>query len=218
MARGTSRDAAAPLKSERRLNAGRRTRIRYSRKLAEEICRRLRRGDSVLAIARDARMPPRSTLRYWMKKDKDGLFAQCPRTLHKGGPRTLHTKHLAAEICRRLASGRSLASIARDPGMPAAPTVIDWVNKDIGGFKATYARARELGRDTLTDEIIELADDSSRDWKEVRGKGWRFNQENLGRANLRISARRFLWVNTRPTYERGPLTIEIVRFSGEEDC
>jgi hypothetical protein len=36
-------------------------------------------------------------------------------------------------------------------------------------------------------------------------------------AKLRISARRFLCVNTRPTYERGPLTIEIVRFSGE-DC
>jgi hypothetical protein len=194
-----------------------RCRIRYSKALAETICRRLARGDSVLAIARDPEMPPRSTLRYWMKKDKDGLFAQCPRTLHKGGPRTLYSKRVADEICRRLASGRSLASIARDPGMPAAPTVIDWVNKDIGGFKATYARARELGRDTLTDEIIELADDSSRDWKNIRGNGWRFNWENLDRAKLRIAARRFLWVNTRPSYERGSLTIEIVRFSGDPD-
>jgi hypothetical protein len=100
--------------------------------------------------------------------------------------------------------------------MPA-PTVIDWVNKDIDELKAAYARARDLGRYTLADEIIELADDGSKDWEKIRGKGWRFSRENLARAKLRISARRFLCVNTRPTYERGPLTIEIVRFSGE-DC
>jgi hypothetical protein len=41
--------------------------------------------------------------------------------------------------------------------------VIDWVNKDIDGLKAAYARARDLGRYTLADEIIELADDSSKD-------------------------------------------------------
>jgi hypothetical protein len=101
--------------------------------------------------------------------------------------------------------------------MPAPPTVIDWVNKDIGGLKALCTRARELGSDTLTDEIIELADDSSRDWKNIRGKGWRLNRENLERAELRISARRFLWVNTRPTHERGPLTIEIVRYGDNLD-
>jgi hypothetical protein len=191
-------------------------RIRYSKKLAEKICRRLARGEPVLAIARDPDMPPRSTLRYWIKTDKDGLFAECPRKLGKGGPPTLYTKRVADEICRRLASGRSLASIARDPGMPAAPTVIDWVNKDIDGFTAAYARARDLGRYTLADEIIELADDRSKDWEQVRGKR-RFNRENLARAKLRIAARRFLWANTRPTFERGPLTIEIVRFSGEKD-
>ena len=218
MARSTSPDAAAPLKSESPLNAGRRTRIRYSKGLAETICQRLAKGEPVATIARDPAMPPRSTLRYWMKKDEDGLFAQCPRILHKGGPRTLYSKRVAGEICRRLASGRSLLSIAADPGMPAAPTVIDWVNKDINGFATAYARARELGRYTLADEIIELADDSSRDWENIRGKGWRFSRENLNRARLRISARRFLWVNTRPTYERGLLTIEIVRFSGEKDC
>jgi transposase-like protein len=191
-------------------------RIRYSKKLAEKICQRLRRGDSVLAIARDPGMPPRSTLRYWIKTDKDGLFAECPQRPGKGAPPTLYTKRLAGEICRRLASGRSLSSIARDFGMPAAPTVIDWVNKDIDGLKAVYARARELGRYTLADEIIELADDRSKDWEQVRGKR-RLNRGHLARARLRIAARRFLWINTRPTHERGPLTIEIVRFGGDPD-
>jgi hypothetical protein len=214
----TKRDAAplTPLESaptSRR--AVPRPRVRYSKALAEKICRRLAKGESLAAIARDPDMPPRSTIRYWIETDKDGLFAACPRTLGKGGPPTLHTKCVADEICRQLASGRSLASIARDPGMPAAPTVIDWVNKDIGGFAATYARAREVGRYTLADEIIELADDSSKDWKNIPGRGRRLNRENLSRARLRISVRRFLWVNSRPTYARAPLTVEIVRFSGK---
>jgi hypothetical protein len=150
-----------------------------------------------------------------MKKDPDGLFAPCPRTLGRGGPPTLYTKRLSNEICRRLARGRSLSSIGRDPGMAAASTVIDWVNKNLDGFAAAYARARELGRDTLTDEIIELADDGSRDWENISGRGRRFNRENLNRAKLRISARRWLCIHTRPNQQRGPLTIEIVRFAGD---
>jgi hypothetical protein len=192
-----------------------RQRIRYSKALAGKICRRLAKGEALATIVRDPAMPPRSTLRYWIKMDPDGLFAACPRRPGKGAPPTLYTKRVAAEICRKLASGRSLASIARDPGMPAAPTVIDWVHKDIGGFSAAYARARDLGRYTLADEIIELADDNAKDWKTVPGRGRRLNRENLSRARLRISVRRFLWVNSRPTYARAPLTVEIVRFSGE---
>jgi hypothetical protein len=192
-------------------------RIRYSKALAETICRRLRRGDSVLAIARDPRMPPRSTLRYWMKKDRDGLFAQCPRILHKGGPRTLYSKRVADEICEDLASGRSLLSIAADPGMPAAPTVVDWVNKDVDGFRAAYARAREFGHAAMADEILEIADDGTKDWKEVRGKGRRLDRENLRRARLRISARQWRFTVARPNHERSPLVIEIVRFGGDAE-
>lgn len=190
-------------------------RTRYSKALAETICRRLARGEALAAIARDPRMPPRSTLRYWMKTDQDGLFAQCPRTPGKGGPPTLYTKRLAGEICRRLASGRSLASIARDRGMPAAPTVIDWVNKDVEGFRAAYAHARELGHQVMADEILEIADDGTKDWKKVRGKGRRLNRENLERARFRISARQWLFTVARPNHERSPLVIEIVRFGGD---
>jgi hypothetical protein len=172
-------------------------------------------GEPLGAIVRDPRMPPRSTLRHWMKKDQDGLFAQCPQKPGKGGPPTLYTKRLADEICRRLARGRSLASIARDPGMPAAPTVIDWVNKDIDGFGPAYARARELGYAAMADEILEIADDGTKDWKKVSGKVWRLNRENLQRARFRISARQWLFTVARPNHERSPLVIEIVRFGGD---
>lgn len=186
----------------------------YSRQLAEKICRRLARGEALAAIARDPAMLPRSTLRYWIKTDKDRLFTECPRKPGKGGPRTLHSKRLADEICRRLARGRSLASIGRDPGMPAAPTVVDWVNKNVDGFGPAYARAREVGYAAMADEILEIADDGTKDWKKARGRRSRLNRENLRCARLRIAARQWLFAQARPYHERSPLVIEIVRFSG----
>jgi hypothetical protein len=192
-------------------------RIRYSKALAAKICRRLAKGESVLSIARDPLMPPRTTLRLWIKRDEDGLFARCPRTQNKGGARTLHSKRLAAAICSKLARGRTLRSIAADPGMPAAATVVDWVNKDVDGFHAAYARARRLGYDAMTDEILEIADDSRKDWKEVRGKGPRLDHENLRRARLRIATRAWLYAKARPHHERSPLVVRIVRFSGDAD-
>ena len=211
----TSKRPNPPIKKPRRRRTIEGGRIRYSRKLAAKICRRLARGEGVAAIARDPEMPPRSTLRYWIKRDADGLFAQCPRTPNKGGPRTLYSNRLAAAICRELASGRTLCSVTSDPGMPAAPTVVDWVNKNVDGFGPAYARARELGYQAMADEILEIADDGTRDWKEVRGKGRRLDSKNLKRARLRVSARAWLFAKARPYHERSPLRIEIVRFAGE---
>ena len=189
---------------------------RYTRKLGAEIRRRLARGEALAAIARDPEMPPRSTLRDWIREDKDGL-AQCPRTRHKGGPPTLYSKRVATKICRRLARGRTLSSIASDPSMPAAPTVIDWVNKDVDGFRVAYARARALGYDTMADEILAIADDGRKDWKNVPGKGRRLDRENLQRARIRLAARRWLYAMARPYRERSPLVVEIVRFGDGSD-
>lgn len=68
------------------------------------------------------------------------------------------SKERAEAICRRLALGESLRSICRDKKMPADSTVRSWVVDDIGGFAAQYARARDIGLDTLAEEIIEISD------------------------------------------------------------
>lgn len=68
------------------------------------------------------------------------------------------SKERAEAICRRLALGESLRSISRDKKMPADSTVRSWVVDDIGGFAAQYARARDIGLDTLAEEIIEISD------------------------------------------------------------
>jgi hypothetical protein len=223
MAQSTSRHAIGPPKP-RSATAGRsigRAPMRYSKALAERICRRLARGDSVRTITRDPGMPPRSTLRHWIKQDPDGLFAQCPRPRQKRDPRSLYTKELAEEICRRIASGRSMNSIAADPGMPAACTVFNWARNDVDGFAAVYASARAVGYEALADQILDIADERSNDWRKIPGEGLRFNRENIERAKLRIAARQWLFTVARPNHERGsigqPLTVQIVRFGDKPD-
>jgi len=76
-------------------------------------------------------------------------------------------------------------------------------------------RARELGYDTMADEILEIADDSRNDWKTMPGKGRRLDRENLKRARLRVSARAWRFSKARPYHERCPLVIEIVRFGDD---
>ena len=72
-------------------------------------------------------------------------------------PSRLNPK-LAEQICERLAAGESLRRICRDAGYPNERLVRRWVIEDRQGFAAMYARARDIGLDTLADEVLEIAD------------------------------------------------------------
>lgn len=64
----------------------------YTNVAAEEICRRLAMGESLLAICRDEKMPPESTVRQWVIDDRNGFAATYARA------RDLGLDHLAEEI------------------------------------------------------------------------------------------------------------------------
>ena len=82
------------------------------------------------------------------------------------GQQPLYDEEIADLILSRISAGESLKAVCRDPGMPHEATVRDWVRDDRGvderkgraGFATLYARARELGCDSIADEIIELSD------------------------------------------------------------
>ena len=73
------------------------------------------------------------------------------------------TQKLADEICRRLAEGESLRSIARTPGFPSESRIREWSLDATRPFCAQYARARAAGYHKLADELLEIADDAERD-------------------------------------------------------
>ncbi|MDE2104683.1 MAG: hypothetical protein KGL39_46030 [Patescibacteria group bacterium] len=84
----------------------------------------------------------------------------------KGRP-SEYTKATANLLCERIADGESLRAICREDGMPGKSTVFEWLaaHQD---FADHYARARETQADSLADEIIDIADNSSLDANDKR--------------------------------------------------
>ncbi len=52
---------------------------KYTDEIAEEICRRLALGESLLAICRDDHLPHESTVRNWALDDTGGFFTKYER-------------------------------------------------------------------------------------------------------------------------------------------
>lgn len=105
------------------------------------------------------------------------------------------TQNLADLICERICDGESLRSICSNESMPGRTTVFRWL-AEIEDFRNQYARAREIQADTLFEEILEIADDSTRDTitKEGRdGESYETaNSEWINRSRLRVDARKWM--------------------------
>lgn len=53
--------------------------VTFSQEVADKICERLAAGESLLAICKDDRMPPESTVRGWVMDDREGFAAKYAR-------------------------------------------------------------------------------------------------------------------------------------------
>lgn len=104
------------------------------------------------------------------------------------------TQALADEICSRIADGESLRSICLSEGMPDKVTVLRWLADDEKHkeFCTQYVRAREAQADRLAEEILEIADDGTRDTYTDENGNERVNQEVVARSRLRVDARKWL--------------------------
>jgi len=145
-----------------------------------------------------------------------------------GRPST-YTKKLGDEVCRRLATGRTLRAVARDRNMPPERTVRRWANDDVEGFFTQYARAREIGYQAMADEIIEIADNGENDWMARQSRDGKerlmLNSEHVQRSKLRVSARQWLMAKVLPKLysgsaeeaeaESSPLVVNIVRYADD---
>lgn len=118
-------------------------------------------------------------------------------TPSRGRPLT-YRQEIADEICKRMAHGESLRSICRDPKMPPDATVRGWVLDDWNGFAAQYTRARMLQAERWAEEVLEIADDSSRDVAENDHGDNVTNHENIQRSRLRVDSRKWLLSKVLP--------------------
>jgi hypothetical protein len=94
-------------------------------------------------------------------------------------------------IFKEMTGGRALRNILKqDEGMPDVTTFYVWLDSD--NLKAKqYARAAEARADAMFEEIIQIADDSSKDTI-INDEGVeRMNSEWVQRSRLRVDARKW---------------------------
>lgn len=104
------------------------------------------------------------------------------------------TQAKADKICERLAKGESLRSICDTAGMPTQTTVFRWL-RDNESFRQQYARAREDQAETLFDEMLDIADDSSRDMtmdEEGDNPHLVVDHDHIQRSKLRVETRKWM--------------------------
>lgn len=109
------------------------------------------------------------------------------------------TQKIADAICEGIAEGRSLRDICSDEGMPNKATVFRWLADDAYVlFRDQYTRAREAQADVLFDEILQIADDGTRDTYTDKDGNERTDQDVIARSRLRVDARKWMAGKLRP--------------------
>lgn len=117
-------------------------------------------------------------------------------------PNTKKTEPILNEIFARIAKGETLTHICKEEGMPSAVTFMQWIQYD-DDVRERYYRAKEVQAEYFSEEILDIADDSTSDIMQGfdrKGKPIPMvNYENVKRSELRIKARQWLMERVRST-------------------
>lgn len=123
------------------------------------------------------------------------------------------TQETADIICERIAEGQSLRSICLADDMPAMRTVFNWLAKS-EAFVQQYTRARDAQADALADEIVDIADDGSRDYaKDADGREV-VDHDHIARSRLRVDARKWIASKLKPKKYGDKLSTELTGADG----
>jgi hypothetical protein len=114
------------------------------------------------------------------------------KNIKRGRP-TTYSIEWAGEICFAIAStNKGIKRLCKDNShWPNQDTLFAWL-KAHSEFSEQYARAKEIQIEGLVEEILEIADDSSKDYLINEQGKLVFNGENINRARLKIDTRKWL--------------------------
>ena len=108
-----------------------------------------------------------------------------------------YTQDIADRLCSALADGKSMRTVCAADDMPDKATVFRWI-RTIEEFRNQYTRAKEESADALTDEMLDIADDTELDYTKTDDSGVRLNPENIQRSRLKIETRKWLASKLKP--------------------
>lgn len=115
----------------------------------------------------------------------------------KNGSPSTYTKEIGEEICQKISvSEYGLKRLCKEnPHWPCKQTIFEWRIK-IKEFGDLYAKAKQDQIETLIDDCLDIADDTSQDTiVSVDSEGVereKCNTEWINRSRLRIDTRKFL--------------------------
>ncbi len=113
-------------------------------------------------------------------------------------PESLYKRDLADLVCAIIAQGKTVNAAARLVGIPPS-TIFGWARNNFDDFRDRFNAARDDCVEKMVDEIVEIADDSSRDI-EINNKTGKesLNAEVVQRSKLRIEARKWIAAMVKP--------------------
>lgn len=142
--------------------------------------------------------------------------------------RNIYTIEMVTKLCERIANGESLRKICESDDMPSKPTATRWlVEPDKDEFRKLYDAARLAQADLYFDEIIEIADDGTRDYQVGADGKEAIDHDHVQRSRLRVDARKWAIARMNRTKygervdnrisgpDGGNLTFNIVRVERE---
>jgi hypothetical protein len=105
-------------------------------------------------------------------------------------PRIVRSDELVATILNRVAKGEPLSKVCDQPDMPTRKSFFEWLSKDATMVEA-YKLATEMRADLYAEEILEIADDGTRDYKADSEGREVVDHDHIARARLRVEARKW---------------------------
>jgi len=118
------------------------------------------------------------------------------KEVKKGRP-TNYTDNISDIICAKLSEGQSLRTVCKGDDMPCKATIFNWLRTN-EAFLDQYTRAKQESADALTDEMLDIADDSELDYTKTDDQGLKLNAENIQRSRLKIETRKWLASKLKP--------------------
>jgi hypothetical protein len=175
----------------------------YTAAIAQRILDGVSDGRTLAEICAAPGMPSSRVVQHWSLHNRDGFADRYGRARQIGDVRAkrIYPADVAERVLDQLVDGRPLDDVCRDPGMPVPGTVRWWVMQDRNGFAGHYKTARELGYDTILDQLHHIGDD----WivRRTPEGGAEYDQENIRRSRPHAEALRRLLSRMLPRNRRG---------------
>ncbi len=112
---------------------------------------------------------------------------------------------IADKLLDQIAAGRSLVDVCKDEGMPTTAAVRAWLGDPrYANFLAAYVHARGEQADSIFDDMLEIADNSTNDWvtrynSKTKEHERVVDAEHIQRARLRVYTRKWIVSKLMPS-------------------